>query len=173
LVILEVGCGNGWLSNQISKIPQTNVICLDINSIELVQACTVFTARNLNFILGDLRSLVLLNTKFDIILFAASISYFSSLNETIQTALQYLTSRGEIHIIDTFFYDEKEVNDARQRSNKYFIDMGLMEMANHFYHHTLHNLQNFNYTSLQKKRSLLQIFFKQKIVLPWICIKSD
>src|SRR6187549_921819 len=31
LKILEIGCGNGWLSNQIIKIPGTVVIGSDIN----------------------------------------------------------------------------------------------------------------------------------------------
>src|SRR4051812_4228586 len=38
LDVLEVGCGNGWLCNQISQIRDTQVIGLDINKFELDQA---------------------------------------------------------------------------------------------------------------------------------------
>ena len=38
LNILEVGCGNGWLSNQLSKINGAKVLGADINLVELNQA---------------------------------------------------------------------------------------------------------------------------------------
>src|SRR5215467_13900511 len=42
LSILEVGCGNGWLSYQLSRIPGSKVIAVDINLTELRQAARVF-----------------------------------------------------------------------------------------------------------------------------------
>src|SRR5256885_16517519 len=38
LKILEIGCGNGWLSNQLSGIENSDVTGLDINMEELQQA---------------------------------------------------------------------------------------------------------------------------------------
>ncbi len=57
LEILEVGCGNGWLTHQLADIPGTRVTGLDINFTELQQAARVFSNDpNLRFIHGDMRS---------------------------------------------------------------------------------------------------------------------
>ena len=47
--ILEVGCGNGWLSANMSKAAGVTVTGIDINLVELQQARKVFRKiRNLN-----------------------------------------------------------------------------------------------------------------------------
>ena len=46
LRILEVGCGNGWLSAKLSNIPNTKVTGLDINQLEIEQANRVFKKDN-------------------------------------------------------------------------------------------------------------------------------
>src|ERR1700689_2775716 len=48
--ILEVGCGNGWLSAKLSEIPGADVIGLDINQTEISQANRVFVKDNLEFV---------------------------------------------------------------------------------------------------------------------------
>src|SRR5580700_8334304 len=51
LNILEVGCGNGWLSAKLAQIVDVQVTGIDINKIELIQAVTVFgNKQNLDFI---------------------------------------------------------------------------------------------------------------------------
>ncbi|MGZ5303482.1 MAG: class I SAM-dependent methyltransferase, partial [Bacteroidia bacterium] len=50
LEILEVGCGNGWLSAKMAGVPKTNVTGWDVNETELEQAKRVFTRQeNLTF----------------------------------------------------------------------------------------------------------------------------
>src|SRR5271157_59561 len=44
LRILEVGCGNGWLSAKMAAIPKARVTGLDINQVEIAQANRVFKA---------------------------------------------------------------------------------------------------------------------------------
>src|ERR1700761_7726038 len=49
--ILEVGCGNGWLSAQLATHTTADVVGLDLNDIELEQARKLFgTVQNLSFI---------------------------------------------------------------------------------------------------------------------------
>ena len=51
LDILEIGCGNGWLSHRLSIIPGGKVIGTDINFTEIQQAARVFQhIPNLHFI---------------------------------------------------------------------------------------------------------------------------
>lgn len=100
--ILEIGCGNGWLSRRLADVPGSRVIGLDPNLGELRQAARVFRKqRNLKFIYGELYSDVLKELSFDIIIVAATIQYFSSLPELIQDALGYLRPHGELHILDS------------------------------------------------------------------------
>src|SRR4051812_37225598 len=42
LKILEVGCGNGWLTAVMAGLEQSQVVGLDINDVELTQAREVF-----------------------------------------------------------------------------------------------------------------------------------
>lgn len=42
LKILDLGCGNGWFSNQLSEIPNTEVYGIDVNDVELEQAARLF-----------------------------------------------------------------------------------------------------------------------------------
>lgn len=171
LQVLEVGCGNGWLSNQLAMIPQAHVTGLDVNLTELEQGAAVFTAGNLRFVYGDLRDNVLAGQHFDVILFAASVAYFPSLQEIVRAALQHLQPGGELHILDTFFYSKEEIPAARQRSRDYYTHMGFPEMADHYYHFSLEDLDGFNYAVLQKNNYFLQKLLKRPRKFHWICIR--
>ena len=86
--ILEVGCGNGWLAARLASVTKARVTGIDINTVELEQAKKVFcTKPNLKFIEGDIRSGILADEKFDLIVFAASIQYFKSLKEILNIAI--------------------------------------------------------------------------------------
>jgi len=102
LSILEVGCGNGWLSHQMSAIPGHKVLALDKDLSVLRQAARVFRGQpNLKFMCGDFYSDIMTGLTFDTIVFAASIQYFPSLNEILGACLLRLKEKGEIHILDT------------------------------------------------------------------------
>jgi protein-L-isoaspartate O-methyltransferase len=102
LSILEVGCGNGWLSFQLSSIPGNRVLGLDRDLSVLRQAARVFRQQpNLKFMCGDFYSDIMTGLTFDTIIFAASIQYFPSLNEILGASLLRLKEKGEIHILDT------------------------------------------------------------------------
>lgn len=172
LKILEVGCGNGWLSYQLSQIPSSNVVGLDVNLVELQQAERVFNSiPNLSFICGDLSSSFGFE-KFNVIVFAASIQYFASFTDIIETALNQLKDGGEIHIIDSHFYYETDVEDARQRSHHYFHSKGFDRMDNFYFHHSLKDLDGFSYTILYDPNAVLNKILKKKNHFHWICIKK-
>ena len=102
LSILEVGCGNGWLSFQLSSIPGNRVLGLDRDLHVLRQAARVFRQQpNLKFMCGDFYSDIMAGLTFDTIIFSASIQYFPSLNEILSASLLRLKEKGEIHILDT------------------------------------------------------------------------
>lgn len=169
--ILEIGCGNGWLSHQLSKIPGSNVAGIDINKTELDQAKRVFDQiENLEFIYVTIDDERLREEKFDAIVFAASIQYFPSLAEIVTLALQRLKSEGEIHIVDTNFYRSHDLDTARARSMDYYRSLQFPGMSNHYFHHTMEELEAFRHKILYRPGSLLNRFLSAKNPFPWICI---
>ncbi len=173
LSILEVGCGNGWLAAQLAKVIDAEVTGLDINSKELEQAKRVFfKTAGLNFIHGSLESDDLKDKKFDMIIFAASIQYFPSLKQIISLAIEHLTLQGEIHIMDSPFYQHQEIEAARQRTRAYYSSVGFEEMADHYHHHTINELETFQFKILHHPYSWKNKLLIKKNPFYWISIKN-
>jgi ubiquinone/menaquinone biosynthesis C-methylase UbiE len=171
--ILEIGCGNGWLSAKLSQATRGEVTGIDINHIELQQAKKAFASkRNLNFVTGDIRTGALADKKFDLIVFAASIQYFKSLKEIINVSLQHLTLQGEIHILDSHFYSPEKIFAARQRTKKYFAETGFPGMSRYYFHHSIRELQPFNYKVFYNPRSWMNKILFKKNPFYWIIIKN-
>jgi SAM-dependent methyltransferase len=174
LNILEVGCGNGWLSNQLSQIKNAVVTGLDVNSFELEQAARVFGKKiNLSFVNGDLREDGLHIEKFDVIVFAASIQYFSSLPEIVQAAFEHLKADGEIHILDSHFYEDEHIEEAKKRSNLYFSQLGFNGMNDFYFHHALSTLNVYNYKFLFNPKRMVNKLLRRNDPFHWICIQHS
>lgn len=173
LSVLEAGCGNGWLSAGLVGIKAASVTGTDINKTELEQARKVFAhKKKLHFIEGDIRN-IKFNHKFDIIVFAASIQYFSNFEEIIEGALWLLNEAGEIHILDSYFYKETAIEHATQRSQLYYQSIGHPEMAACYFHHSIDSLRSFNYELLYNPAAFKNKLLGKKDPFPWICIKAS
>jgi len=169
--MLEVGCGNGWLSSKLAGIKRSNVVGVDINNEELEQAKRVFShISNLQFYHSDINGLEN-EMKFDIIIFAAAIQYFKSLKKIITTSLNYLNEGGEIHVIDSPFYTLSQLAAAKERTLLYYQHAGFPEMANWYYHQNLDDLENYNCSVLYNPNSLFNKFLRTKNPFYWISIK--
>ena len=172
LDILEIGCGNGWLSRRLSTITGSRVIGTDINFSEIQQAASVFqNIPNLHFVYTYADAGVFKEKKFDTIIFAASIQYFESLTETINNTLKLLKPGGEIHIIDSPFYSLADLRAARLRTNQYYESVGFPEMADCYFHHCYDDLENYNYSTRYDPNAILNKFLRNKNPFPWICIQ--
>jgi len=173
LNILEVGCGNGWLCFQLSKIINSRVTGIDINTAELTQGKKVFrNIGNLDFFYGGIDEENIRNRKFDIIVFAASIQYFPSLGDILGQALDLLNPIGELHILDSHFYKLSELEAARNRSENHFQSIGFPDMKDYYFHRCIDELKEYNYKMLYNPESIGHLFMKNKNPFPWICIKS-
>ena len=149
LNILEIGCGNGWLAAKLAAITSGKVTGVDINPVAIKQARRVFSQiSSLDFITGDIRDDILADGNFDFIVFAASIQYFPSLKDIIGKALQHLTLQGQIHIVDSLFYQPKRIAAAAQKTKAYYQRIGLPGMVNYHYHHCIDELGYFQYNIL-------------------------
>lgn len=173
LHILEVGCGNGWLSNCLAALPGSKVVGTDINRAELQQASNVFTDKNnLQFIYGDIMSDGFMAVAFDIIVFAASIQYFSSFHAVISRAFDLLKPGGEVHLIDSPFYTNAAAMMAAERSREYYFTLGYPEMAAHYYHRRLDELDGFDHSIMHRQTFIQKILGQSLHPFPWIRIKK-
>jgi ubiquinone/menaquinone biosynthesis C-methylase UbiE len=79
--IAEIGCGNGWLTNKLSKIKNSEIIGIDVNIHELEQAAKIFAGNsNAAFVYADVFKMDL---KFDYIVLAGVVAYFKDFKELI------------------------------------------------------------------------------------------
>lgn len=171
LSILEIGCGNGWLSHQLAGLPRSKVTGLDVNKEELEQARRVFDhCSNLHFLLSDPFSEVLGQRHYNIIVLAAAVQYFLSLSGIIDRCLQLLLPGGEVHLLDSHFYHPREVLEARGRSERYFASMGLPEMFAFYHHHLLEDLRPYHHRVLYDPQSLMNRLFTNSHPFHWICV---
>ncbi len=181
LKILDLGCGNGWLSNFLAK--ENHVVYgMDQNLFELQQASRVFLSsavdggrsRRLFFLKADIFSAPFPNEPFDIILLASAVQYFPDLTKLMQTLFNYLKPNGEIHVLDSAFYSDDEIPLAKKRSHEYYAWLGFPEMSRYYFHHRLSELQKFSPKFLYKPMLLRfkKIFGKIDSPFSWIMIRK-
>jgi len=175
LRILEIGCGNGWLCHRLSQIPGAVVMGQDINIAELRQAERVFGgASNIRFTCDDLftGSGMVREMDADIVIFAASSQYFSCLGKTLLWVLRQLGPDGEIHILDSPFYEPWELEEARRRTLDYFTGLGFPEMAAFYYHNPYSVLKPFAAKLLYHPQFFYSRILRRKDPFPWFCIRK-
>jgi ubiquinone/menaquinone biosynthesis C-methylase UbiE len=169
LQILTIGCGNGWFSNKIAEVSEKNqVIGLDVNCEELEQAARIFKKKNLSFVYADIFKVSeQLEAQFDIIALNGAIQYFEDF-EALMTLLQsFLKPKGEIHIIDSPFYKTGEISTAKERTNAYYTELGVPEMAAHYYAHDLNLIKNFDVLYTYKRNIINKILGRKDSPFSW------
>ena len=178
LQILDVGCGNGWMSNKMSEINQSIVTGVDLNRYETEQAKRVFNNnQRLTFHAGDLLEEKLVHTEqLDTIVLAASIQYFPDLNRLVRHLLGLLTPNGEIHIVDSPFYSEKNIEKAKEASCNYYKNLDCEEMIRFYHHHRWSEIKDFHFQIMNRTRKdnfLLKIFGIKRNFFPWVVIHQS
>jgi len=176
LRILDLGCGNGWLSNMLSRCGH-HVIGMDQNSYELKQAARVFSPNSyLLFFNGDIFSAPFLPIQFDVILLASVIQYFQDINALLVELKNFLQPQGEIHIIDSPLYSDNELEKAILRSLQYYTLLGFPEMADYYFHHRLSDLDAYHSEVLYHPHSFKHFvnrwLGRVDSPFPWIMIKK-
>ena len=155
LQILEVGCGNGWLSAQLSLISGADVTGLDINKPEIDQAKRIFRKDNLRFINSTLNNLAYKEQQYDVVVFAASLQYFPSVVNVLNDA-----------------YTAANVKHAVMRTRDYYAGMGYPELAGHYFHHQLTDLDSFDYQVRSNPTSVINRL-SGKSPFYWISINKQ
>ncbi|HRH70867.1 MAG TPA: class I SAM-dependent methyltransferase [Flavobacteriales bacterium] len=141
LRILDVGCGNGWLSALLQRNGH-RVLGIDAFTTELEQAARVFRHGPV-FARADLFTSPLPEHSFDAVLFAASIQYFADPIAAIQRARHLLAPGGEVHVMDSILYSSKAGTLAAvERSRAYYQDIGVPGMTDQYHAHELDTIRS-------------------------------
>lgn len=173
--LLELGCGNGWLSHRIACVTNAVVVGLDRDSPELRQARRVFSAPRLVWISADIYVSPFPTRTFDFIVIASAIQYFADLPELFGILIPLLAPHGEIHILDSPLYSESELPDARERSKRYYEKLGFPEMAARYHHHRTTVLAAYNPSWLYRphhERGSGENPLRDS-PFPWVCLRSE
>ena len=172
--ILDLGCGNGWFSGQLSKSFNHNFHCVDVNLTELKQGRNIFNSEQIKFIYADIFKADIPSAFFDIIIINAAVQYFPDIKRLMEKLLTLINENGEIHIVDSPFYSEIEVDNARKRTFDYYHSIGFPEMMKNYFHHSFSELSEFNNEVLYKPNSLnkkvMRLFSIKDSPFPWIKI---
>ena len=171
--ILEVGCGNGWLTSYLFNALQVECCGIDINETELKQAARLFAHdEKITFVYAGIHSPAFAFDSFaDIIVLASVIQYFPDLHILLTRLKELVGPGGEIHIIDSPLYKARNVGTARKRSVNYFNKSSHKNMEKHYYHHTWKPLGGFKYEVLYNPRtpfSRLKNLVSKGSPFPWV-----
>ena len=174
--ILDLGCGNGWMSARLAGLPGAFVTGMDLNSQELEQASRLFGAlENLEFVFGDINKVR--GGDYDLVVLASAIQYFGEPEDLLNRLLRLLRPGGEIHIWDSPIYHKEEVDSARLRSHAYYKDMGQESMSRYYHHHDWSRLEAFNPKIMADPKSVWSRFQRRVLrravsPFPWIGIRK-
>lgn len=170
--VLDLGCGNGWVSNKIAQIEGIEVWGLDINLFELEQAARVFPQENLKFCYGNVYENIFEEASFDYVIISDSISYFSNLQQLINRCRSLLKGGGEIHILDSPIYTENQIEEAQRQKEAYFEKLSCMEMMEYYHFHQKSDLAPYDYEYLYSYGFFKRLFRKKDSVYPWVKITN-
>ena len=141
LRVLDVGCGNGWMSAQLAKAGHP-ITAIDTNQLEIGQAARVFGSNVVRWIRTDPYDPILGLHEYDRIIFAASLHYFADLTALIARCDELLVPDGEIHVLDSRFYASSAKRaGAAERTRHHFEQIGVPDMISHYHHHTWEDLR--------------------------------
>ncbi len=136
--VLDVGCGNGWMSHQLA-LHGFMVTGVDVNLPELEQAARVFVRPNLDFAFADIFAWQP-TQRFDVAIFASTLHYFAEPKKVFERFFLANPTLKKIYITDTPFYAEEEKVDAAARTENYYQSHGVPEMAANYHHFSMADL---------------------------------
>lgn len=171
---LDVGCGNGFFAARIAGLGK-KVSGVDISLFELEQAVNAFGHDNPCWYYLDLSTEHPPEKEYDLITFNASAQYFPDLKGTLNRMLQWLSPKGEIHILESPFYrSTEEAEQARQRSHVHFQSLGSSGMANFYHFHLWDELEGFSVSVKGKEAGFLtRLAGGRRSPFPWIVISKS
>lgn len=108
LRILDLGAGNGWLSNRLNQKGQ-QVVAVDLltNPFDGLRACDHY-ASQFELVQAEFEMLPFPDSHFDMAIFNASLHYSENYEKTLSEALRVLARKGLLVILDSPVYHDPQ-----------------------------------------------------------------
>ncbi|HEX7103987.1 MAG TPA: methyltransferase domain-containing protein [Nitrolancea sp.] len=121
LVVLDLGAGNGWLSNRLAQRGH-HVAAIDllINTADGLGACTHYRSR-FTPMQAEFDRLPLASHQADLVIFNGSLHYSTNFKRTLTEALRVLRPEGQLVILDSPLYHDAESGRAMVREREEFF----------------------------------------------------
>lgn len=147
--ILDLACGNGWMSSYLYQQLGSEVLGCDLNEYELRQAVRLFSSDEIKFAYADVEADLFRTKSFDVIILAASVQYFEDVQSILGRLLELLKKGGRIIVIDSPWYKTKDAAlDAKTRSQNYYESHDVKALSDFYHHHVVDDLKAFEYRYL-------------------------
>lgn len=174
--LIEIGCGNGWFCHRLAeKLPDTNIVGLDINRHELLQASRVFGNVNPTWLFGNLFKVPWPERLFDVVIFNGSLQYFPDIPALFGRILPSLVADGEIHVLDSPFYSEEEMPSVQKSTESYYRQLGVPAMVSYYHPHTMAELEPYHLQWLYDPNSIANRLKRRVGIdinpMPWIRLR--
>ena len=179
--LLDVGCGNGWMSHllatTLATMPGTEVIGLDLNRHELEQAVRVFGQQpNLRFVYGNILDPILQPETLDVIVGASALHYFPDIHHVMAQLLRLLKPAGELHIFDSPVFTSSTIAAARHRTAEYYARLGVPDMTAEYHHLCMDELDQYQpHVAYRPRRGfgrIARLLGRPYVPFPWLMIKN-
>ncbi len=132
--ILDLGCGNGWFTRHLAAGTPHTVLGMDINLLELKQAARLFAGPRCHFAYADVFQADIPAHSFDLVICNGSVQYFPDLKALVGRLKTLAQPNAALHVIDSPVYPASEVPAARERTQRYYCEQGIPEMAAYYFH---------------------------------------
>ncbi|MCB0429725.1 MAG: class I SAM-dependent methyltransferase [Flavobacteriales bacterium] len=169
--VLDLGCGNGWFSFAMRRKINTEVVGLDMNTVELEQAARVFKGAGIHFCYGDVFQDIFPPAYFDVIILNSSIQYFPDVPALLNRLKYFATPGGELHVLDSPMYKQTEVDAARERSRKYYENLGVEAMCERYFYHGLFSFEPYPVEVMYWYGGWRKALRWKDIPFPWLKIR--
>ena len=180
LTIVDLGCGNGWLSHHLAAHlgDGCRVAGIDFSALEIEQARRVFDDRgNLSFTRGDFLDGALPVDRPNVVVLASTIQYVPDPPALLGTLFESVAPGGEVHVLDSPIYRADEVAAARERSRCHFESISVPEMIDAYRHHHWGAFGRFQYDVLYQPEDRVNLFARRVLrrsrsPFPWLRFRS-
>ncbi|WNJ18604.1 class I SAM-dependent methyltransferase [Pontibacter sp. G13] len=170
--ILEIECESGWLSHLIASTGQCEVLGLDRTPELIAQGQRNFKHPRLQLIQGDLMGRLPKLGQFDAIVLNGSLSFFPDVGDVILKCQEFLEPGGEIHILHTPFYSQREAAPIRAKTEAHYQEINCESMIPHHFHHLKESLAPFECHYLYKPFFATGMLNRKASPYPWIRIST-
>lgn len=181
--ILEVGCGNGFRTEQFGQIRGTKIEAIDPDEQSILYAKENNYDDDINYTVAKAESLPFSEKTFDIVIFTLSMHHIAGGKKTLNEACRVLKNKGLVVVIEPgnngtiyeaeIMFDCFDGDETKQKAKAYELIMheSKMKMTSEFWGETdwrFESLEDFTNAMVPKKNlHKLELFLNKNKYKLW------